>query len=597
MSKRNLMYYLSGMIFAVYLFFLSGISNIVYALNFNLTGYEIIGSVIFSTLFIAFILKKSSNELYNYVYAAIPAIVLIVGLIYGVVINRNIYDTSFDGQAYQGEAIATLIEGWNPITSPDSSNENTFVTEGGHERWLNAYPKASWYNSVAIHRLTGNFKDTKFFGMSIMLAVFAAALSVVNRFKFNENNFFDQSIKYLLSVFVSLNPILLVQSTTLNLDGQVYGFMILLFATMFHLYKSYTDKSEKSWIYYVNIFIILTVLINIKTAGLVYGVLFFMAYGLFVAIENHREIKRLLITFITSIVVGIGVLGFNPYITNIQLYGNPLFPQFGENSFNYSENTPSNYRDRNNVQVFLSSLFFKTDQVFLDGEGEEAELKLPFTVYESEIDSLKNSQLKKGGLGPLFSGSLILAFIAWLLSLTDFYTNLISGNILHNKKIDTKNIKYIITSLFLTAVFFVTFVLTKTSNTFRYIPHLWLIVGIWIGYGFYAKKIGSKTFATIALLTGIVNSIMFSTVYFANQIENDRLYDQNIATLKESGDSYELYFENHTPTRVILNENNIDYEKSTEEIQCPPFRDDLSVAPQGLVNLTKGCIITNPTIQ
>jgi hypothetical protein len=589
---KHLMIYLSGFVFAVYFLTIFILSSVGFMVGSGISQYTLYISIITSIMFCYFTFKLLVGGGLKLFATLVPASILIIGLLYGVAINRNVYDTSFDGQSYQGEAVSTLIEGWNPFIQPNSSGVNPYVNSGKHERWLDAYPKASWYSSVAIHRITGNFNDTKYFSLSLIVAVACVVYATLRTIQFSSSQIANTLIRSILTLFFAINPILIQQSTTLNLDGQIYAFITMLGSTLILLYQSYNQSPLFKRFYYLATIILFIILANIKTAGLVYGGIFLLAYGLFVAFSRSKEIRNILLCIIASASLGIAIFGYNPYLTNLSSYGNVLYPQFGKYSFDYIENTPSNYRTKNNVEVFFTSLFFKSDAVFLDGPGEPAELKLPLTVYESELTSLHNSQLKKGGLGPLFSGMFIIGLIGLLFGIARIYINISSHNPYLKKKMDPSYITSFVTVLFITIVALLSFFITKTSNTYRYIPHLWLLVGIWIVFGFSTKDTISRVLSSLTIFIALINSLLISSYYFTFQIEKSKLIEKKLTSWSTSGDSYELNFGYHTSIRRNLIEHNVPFKTTTEVLYCPPFRDDLKVIFDDSFSTVYGCIIS-----
>ncbi len=588
----HLMMYLSGIIFAVYFLSVFILSTFSFILGYGISQFTLYLSVIAAIGFCIFTIRLVAGGGMRLLAAIVPAFVLVIGLMYGVAVNRSLYDTSFDGQSYQGEAVSTLIEDWNPIQKPLTAKINEYVDSGKHERWLDAYPKASWYNSVAIHRITGNFNDTKFFSFSLIIAVGCVAFAVLRTFSFSSSNIINTFIQSILTLFFVINPILIQQSTTLNLDGQVYAFISMLAGTLILLYRSYSTSPVLKRLYYFNTIILFIVLANIKTAGLVYGAILIIGYGVFVAFSKSKEIRNIILCFISAISLGVCILGYNPYLTNLSSYGNVLYPQFGKYSFDYVENTPSNFRQKNNVEVFFTSIFFKSDAVFLDGPGEPAELKLPLTIYESEVKSLINSQMKKGGLGPFFSGIFIISLLALGFGISRLYITISSHNPYLNKKMDPKLIQAIVAILFITLTTLLSFFITKTSNTYRYIPHLWLLVGVWIVFAYTTKDNISRILSSLTILIALVNSILISTYYFSFQIEKSKMLDQKLNSWSTSGDSYELNFGYHTSARSHLIERGVPFKTTSKELFCPPYRDDLKVIFDDSFSSVYGCIIT-----
>lgn len=586
---KQLLIYLSGISFAVFLFWEFALTLVSLYAGFTLSRWLIYGAIAMTcaTLFVIILLitKKSAIAL----LAFIPTTVLVLGLSYGVVVNHSLFDTSFDGQSYQGEAIVSIINGWNPIQQPQSTYVNDYVNWSGNSRWLDSYPKASWYLSSAMYDLTGSYTDIKFFNLSILFGVFLCLYAALSSFKFAENTGLNEAVKLLISFFITMNPVAVMQSTTLNLDGLLYSLLVITFTNLFFLYKSFKDKTLFQPLYYALLIMLIIVTTNVKTAGLVYLLIFTFVFGIFIFMTRSKKLAYYIPVIFCSFALAIGVFGYNPYITNALLQGNILYPTYGRNSYSYKENTPSNYRNKSNIEVFFHSLFFATDDKFIDGEGEAAIVKLPFVVSDTEIKSLANSQLKKGGFGPLFSGTLVCILFAYLLALGSQFKEMVDHNPYILKSQNPKLFYGAGLVFLITIVFFFSFTLTSTANTVRYIPHLWFLLGIYLIYIFTTKFQIARMVGFLAIIIGFINISMISYFYFSSQVQDSIAIDKNITNFVYSGDSYRVNFGYHTSTRQLFNEHQIPYKAQKEELNCYNPQDQSGLYKN---NTTGTCIIS-----
>jgi hypothetical protein len=586
---KQLLIYLSGISFALFLFWEFTLTLVSLYENLSLSRWLIYGAIGMTFANIFFILLFITKKFAYSFLAIIPTAVLVLGLSYGVVVNHSLYDTSFDGQSYQGEAVVSIINGWNPIHQPQSTFVNDFVNWSGNNRWLDSYPKASWYLSSAMYDLTGHYTDIKFFNFSILFGVFLCVYAALSSFKFAKNIGFHEALKLLMSFFITLNPVAITQSTTLNLDGLLYSLLIITFSTLFFLYRSYKDSTLFQPLYYFLLSILIIITVNVKTAGLVYLVIFTFAFGFYLTLTATKKLMSYIPVVIASFILAIGLFGYNPYITNALLQGNILYPTYGRNSYSYKENTPSNYRTKSNIEVFFHSLFFATDDKFIDGEGEPAVIKLPFVVSDTEIKSLANSQLKKGGFGPLFSGTLVCILFAYLLAAGSQFKEMVEHNPYISKSQNPKILFGAGVVVLLSIVFFFSFTLTSTSNTVRYIPHLWFLLGVYLIYIFTTKYQIARMVGLLAIAVGLVNVTMVSYFYFSAQVQDSVIIDKNITNLVYSGDSYRVNFGYHTSTRQLLNEHQIPYKAQKEDLNCYNPQDQSGIYKN---NTTGTCIIS-----
>ncbi|MBC7471783.1 MAG: hypothetical protein H7196_00755 [candidate division SR1 bacterium] len=586
---RQLLIYLSGISFAMFLFWEFSLTLISLYAGLTLSRWLIYGAIAMTYITIFTIILLITRKTAVALLAIIPTVILILGLSYGVVVNHSLYDTSFDGQSYQGEAVVSLINGWNPIHQPQSEYNNDYVNWSSNSRWLDSYPKASWYLSSAMYDLTGHYTDIKFFNLSILFGVFLCLYAALSSFKFAENSGLNEALKLLLSFFITMNPVAVMQSTTLNLDGLLYSLLIITFTVLFFLYRSFKDKTLPQGLYFALLVMLIIITTNVKTAGLVYSLIFTLAFGIYILMTRVKKLVYYIPVVFCSFILAIGVFGYNPYMTNALIQGNILYPTYGRNSYSYKENTPSNYRNKSNIEVFIHSLFFATDDKFLDGEGEAAVIKLPFVVSNSEIKSLTNSQLKKGGFGPLFSGTLVCILLAYLLAVGSQFKELTEHNPYTSKSQNPKILYGAGIVFMLSVIFFLSFTLTNTSNTVRYIPHLWFLLGIYLVYIFTTKYQVARMVGILAIVVGFVNIFIVSYFYFSTQIIESIDINKNITNFVYSGDSYKVNFGYHTSTRQLFNEHQIPYKGQKEELNCYNPQDKAGINKN---NNTETCIIT-----
>jgi hypothetical protein len=570
MTIRSQIIYLSSTIFIWYLLSFNALSVIAFSLNYSL-GYGLIVAAMFMSFVITALQLIVVNKKFSFaLFAFIPLVILFASFAYGISVNNKLYDASFDGQGYHSEAITSLIEGWNPIYQPVTNNLNQYIKDQKSYVWLDGYPKLPWYQSAAIYDLTHDYKDVKFLNFAIIFAAFNMAFLIISSLTFTANKNINSVIAILLSVFILIQPTSLIQSTTASLDGLIYYLQVIFFGILYLIYKEFKDKTPYQYFHYLNLAATIAVIVNVKTAGLVYSIFFLFMFGLYTLLIHFKEFQKILLAGILGLVIGVVALGFNPYLNNIIYHKNILYPVFGNNESALYQNTPSNYRDKGNFEIFVKSIFFKTDNVFLDGEGEPAQLKLPFTWDASELESLKDPELKKGGDGPFFSGGLLIAIVAFILAIAHHYSRILRHNPFFDTKQNSEAIRTIFLVLFVLLSFTLSFILTKTSSTLRYIPHIWIFVTIFLVFALNAKYFWSRLFAWISVIILVINVGFVTIYYFKEQIESSQKSIIAVQNLKDSGDNYEVNFGLSTGTRQLLREQGAfyTYNKNLDEV-CP----------------------------
>jgi hypothetical protein len=573
----DLLLYTFAMSYVVYLLAVHSLTVVGFLFGLQPTKYIFFGAMAIVLIYLVFsfnyVIKKKSYI----ILSLAPFVMLCLSFLYGWFYNRQLYDISFDGQAYQGEAVVSIIEGWNPILQPLSTGINKFVDSLKFYSWLDAYPKIMWYNGAVIYDLTRDFKDIKFFNMSVIASCFAMCISTLKNIRFSVQREVNIFLNFLFSLLITFSPIAIVQSTTFSLDGVEYCFLVILFGVLYRIYKDF-DRSDPAIqsLNFFNLISVLIVLSNLKTAGMVYGFFFSTIFCFFIALARFKQFKQVFTNLSIALVLAVGVFGFNPYITNIINYAHPLYPVYGPKAMSFQENTPSNFRDKSNVEIFVSSLFFKTSEVFVDGDGEPAEFKLPFTFSQDEIKSYTNPQLKKGAFGVLFGGIFILTMVCFVWSVIINYRDVLEHNHYHSGKQSPAAIKLLFAPLVVFLVLLFSFILTKTSSTHRYIPHLWLFVALILVYCFHTRYTLIRVFASFIIFLCFVNALFMSIIYFSNQIKVSEYANKVFNDFLTSGDSYSVYYLQTPSVRQLFYDKKIPVSNqvvASEECegQTPPF--------------------------
>ena len=576
MPFKNKIIYLSAFSFIWYIAFVHLLSNIVLVSKFVISQWIIYGAVALTYLIITYLLYLLLPKIKKwqiFLIALIPLGCLIITSAYSIGLNHQLYDVSFDGQAYHGEAIATLVEGWNPVYQISSKGFNEYADSSKQFVFLDAYPKMTWYHSTAIYDLTKNYRDIKFFDTAIIIPAGLLTYYVISRFNnlFSINQLADKKslskgssryhkfTKIALTALVVLNPIAINQATTSSVDGLIYYLLVMMFGLAVMIVnhcrlKQYDIEFKLNLVHFA---LLITVISNVKTAGLIYSIIFGFGFSLYILLTHLNKFKTILLTIGSGLLLAVTLFGYNPYITNIFSFNNPIYPVFDSKTDYFSVNTPINLRDKNNVEVFFYTLFSNND------DTEYSNFKLPFIINGSEFSEFKSPQPKKAGLGALFSGILILSFISAFSYIIQLYldiTRRTQAKVADSNKDKFKYLSFVVSYLFVCAMFVGSFIISKNSSSFRLIPHLWLLFVIQLWVGLNNRQLWSRYLTWVTIVLAVVNIGMMNVIYFSNQVQISNDYSQKLKDISTSGDYYKIYFGYSTGTRIILKENNVQYE-------------------------------------
>lgn len=538
-------------IFCCSLFIFTFISQLYVEQISKITIISAFGCTIFYVFWVA------KNYLNNKFIPFIISGLIFMSMVISIWIARQFFDLSYDGQAYHGEALVELIDGsWNPLINKAEGYN------GFHVIWMDSYPKASWFNGVSLYQLTGNFEDIKAFNVLTMFAGLAYSFLAFSFFRINIY------LNILLTFLAVFNPITVLQYNGLLLDGQIANLLWILFCSFIISFKAFDRISGLTSL------ALIILLLNIKTAGLIYFVMSLITFALILYFKQVKNRTKIFGILILGLVLGFAVFGFNPYLTNTYYHQNPIYPSLNKKVFDFTENTPKNYRNKNNLEIFFSSIFFETDLDFNERDSVGATLKAPWKISEGELDSLKLGGLKKGGFGPLFGASFILVMIPLLIVLTLNLKKFKITNIFcYDNDIEGWTINFNQHGIYLlfTLVVFISCAMTSTSNTFRYIPQFWLWLVVSLGYMLvYHKSIFIKILSIIASLIMILNiSICFyynTTKQFEySKKTRDKLQKLAIST---KDNPLDVFFGYASATRLRFTDNGINFVDHVEPLTC-----------------------------
>ena len=344
-------------------------------------------------------------------------LVLRCGLIaiteYGVLalIANSFHDNSWDGNQYQSEGPLQIFLGWNPyreIIAPAKWDTSWAV-------WLDSLPKFGWEISAFILHLGGSQAASKILGL-IGLLLIAKTVALLS-------SSYDLSyFRRILLVLASLSfPIGVSQFPTSYQDGFSASWTISVILVIFANQKM-KEGGHDAW----PIIAALSVGAFISKYSQIIPVSVALI-GYFVFSKELKNLFRKALYIISSV----AFLAFNPYITNLLSFGNPLYPMKSvnylkhlnlgrdniiENSVNatiqqniyYSQTAGNIIGDPQPIQ-FLESLFSRTAHV---SDKIPSELKFPGIFSKSEFEYFTNPDARMGGFGPLFSLTVVILILS-----------------------------------------------------------------------------------------------------------------------------------------------------------------------------------------
>ena len=393
MKHLSFRIFLSAIIILISLFLTYFLCVLGWLSQINILPYSFLSAFILTTI-ILFSLKNYLNiERKDYFLSTFIAIVV---LILSSTISLFFYDQSFDGQWYHQMAIHHLASQWNPTINPNTT-ESIYV---GY------YPKAMETISAAIVSLFDEMEMGKAINLLFIFVLWGYSLKFCENFFSNLKN----KIKYLLSIVICLCPVSAYQCFTYYIDYIGYVFFVIVLICLYFIEINKKTNIKNNILEFATLSVIVSLSIAIKLNIAFWIILSLTIYLITLIIrKKYLLMKTSIVVGICSILFGIFVLGFNPYVTNIQNGNALLYPLIGENKEDIlTANTP---------QVLLNENRFK--QIWLSYSHRPSEYKLYRSItkiWDGHKSEMTHSDNRIGGFGAFFIEIFVMAVILILLS-------------------------------------------------------------------------------------------------------------------------------------------------------------------------------------
>ena len=392
-------------------------ATILFIFNVGIQSWYLPCALIFSVALTILLMKRRKMvKIRDILIVVVLPICAISGL---VIINGKIYDYTWDGNDYHKLAIGMMVDGWNPLMETeyefnDKNEDNEEKINLGEYKfnWGDNYAKASHIFAANVSKITGNVESGKVLNdisiIIVFLFVFALCLHIEKSWAFS-----------ILLAFTVVTPVTIVaQFLTNYVDILVYLYMFLL-ATLFFWFE-YGKEYQKEILGIF--FATLIILINIKFSSFAYaGVLCAFYYGWYIyrykkdKAFDKKFFKKFSLTAFAAVMIGVFVVGLSVYPRNLLTHGHPFYPLMGEGKKDImTANSPYYFKDKNNIEKFFIATFGEADNIIM-ADRREAELKIPFTINEREIEFTEYCDIRISGNGLLFSGILIISIIIIML--------------------------------------------------------------------------------------------------------------------------------------------------------------------------------------
>jgi hypothetical protein len=474
------------------------------------------------------------SKLFTKKYLFSTVIMFLVLLLTSILISKSFYDISWDGQAYHQEAVIQLSKGWNPFYHTNSP-------EITHKIWLTHYAKGSWIYAASLYQLTNSIETGKAFNILFIISSFFLGISaLIHLPRIN----FSQTL--IISILLAFNPVSIYQSLSFYVDGQQSSLLVSLLSLSYLLIVRSEYLKLLIFVYSATI----CILASVKFTGLVYASIFIFFLIVWLVVQRYTKLAlKVAIVGSLSLVLGVGFIGYNPYITNTMYKGHPFYPLAGANKVDIiSLNIPKNFIGKNRLEKLLLSTFSEPSNIT---NQDVSKLNLPFIITKKKW-VFHDTDVRVAGFGPLFSGAIVLTLIVCFVSI----------------KMDLSKT---IMTLFLVSFLMISVLINPEAWWARYVPQLWMLPIVFsiLGLSLNNRILNFIGYGIIVVL--VANIFLISHIYFSYNYKQTQAIEQQLRNIYSNNQTLTVNFDrNFRSNRIRFFEWGIKYRevKDLKELPC-----------------------------
>ncbi len=391
------------------LLFLFPVTLFIIATVWLMIGFDINAVLFPLSVFIAAVIFYLLLNSEGYKKQTVWGILVFVGGLCTILftISGHFFDFSFDGQWYHQDAIIFFKNGWNPFYDSPILDE---IVSGKNANYINCYPKAPWTISACVYATSGAIEYAKFYQLVLLFASFFLSLHYLLRW-------FPLSIlsAFLLSFVVAFSPVVVGQTLSFYVDGQLAVFTLL---TLYFICDWVANLEKKVPLLLLGLCLIY--LANIKFTGLIYSMIFLFFAFTWVFWKDRGRALKMLLRLSVVMTLAIFVFGFPTYGTNILHKGHPFYPIMGKNNEGKeiaSSQYPLNFFGKNRFEKFYLASFALPNYTAPKTHPSIPKVLFTSNVVKASLPYYRNHQpVEMSAMGPLEAELLILLAPLFLLS-------------------------------------------------------------------------------------------------------------------------------------------------------------------------------------
>ena len=454
------------------------------------------------------------------------------------------YDNSFDGNTYHQGSIVDMIMGCNPIHTPQYFSS----------LWSRHYAKAIEIAASTISLFFNRIET----GKAVNILIIEASIFITYGFLRRTFSHLASHRIVFLTLLLTLCPTVIRQAYIYYIDYTLYTFMLLVVISLITIYR---NNDHISW-YTLIITAILAASTKFTVAFYIFltigvGIIWFFVAG------QRKMSLRMTILSIGLFILGLGVLGYHPYITNTIGWGHPFYPLMGSDIDIMSGNTPEIYIGGNRFTNWLRSLFY-------NAEGTEVWMPI---ISDSLHDYYISHEARIAGFGPFFGYTLFTSMLLVVYHIGKEW----QSHTCNKAQAHT----FIGISLLLLGACFI----FEQSWWMRYTPFLWAVPIVLLLYTEYNGKLSQR----MRLIRSILYTLLAATqlLCIATTIVAGGAFTQRLGGLFNAitpQSTVKVYHHIESPSfEYKLQERDINYEvietdlENTTTLHCVHIPDNANV--------------------
>jgi hypothetical protein len=515
-TKFNLLMGTTLLSFVFFLFLLAAIGFF--------AGISISGAYVGLALIMTFYFSRKRANAYFGAEAAqmLERLCVIAAILFTVffVLSNSFYDVSYDGQVYHQEAVQQLANGWNPVWHYLSRAQSPSAV------LLNHYAKGPWIYEAVLYKATGQMEGSKVFNFILLAASFFLTLAATQRW-----GKFSAGKAVAVSLVLALNPVSVYQLLSFYIDGQLAS-LLLCFLSL-----GYLLIQDGEWRLLPEFATVVGLAVNVKFTGVVYVIFGMGLFAGWLYFDGRRRLTRDFVGAMAgTVLLGVVLLGYNPYVTNTVFFGHPFYPLYGAGARDMdimTKNSPPSFLREGMLEKLCVATFSMSSNQF---DTQRPVLKLPFSFSLKELRPfVYGADIRLGGFGPWYSGMLLLAAFIWL-AMVNY------------------GLKERMWGLLWVAGILLSVLINPEAWWARYVPQFWLVPVVTAALALQDHRRLIVVLGKGLLVVSAVNILMVGIPYFIGNYDCTQSFNQQLKILAQAPKPLRICLDEFASNRIILNQ-------------------------------------------